>query len=180
MPYKRTGKPNGRPVGSTVPLQKHPCRNVLGCADALQWFGRLSAQKAWLLLTVFLTATEAEPIPLSEMTQKMRRAFERHREGIGEAIRFTIPQKGNPLSRKIKEHVQPVDSLAKMSRRYVSKSDMGYRHSLAALIYLSVFARGTVAEQEGMVNALVLQLGPDDPQIRQIADSFKTPSLASR
>jgi hypothetical protein len=86
-------------------------RYALQCADALHWFAGMSRQKAYLLLTTFMTAIDVETIPFAEMSTRMRRAFE---EQKGTAVRFTLPQKGNAISKKIKEHVQPVDTLAKM------------------------------------------------------------------
>jgi hypothetical protein len=136
----------------------------------LIWFGRMTPQKAWLLMTVCMTASAAEPIPFNEMSKSMRRAFEQRG---GTAMRVTLPAKGNPMSRKIKEHVQPVDSLAKMSRRYTSEKDMAYRRSLAALIYLAAFAGGDQKQRRGMIDALVMQLGADDPQITEIASRIK-------
>jgi hypothetical protein len=167
MARKATGRPNGRPSGSIVPLQAHPCRTILACADVLHWFAGMSRQKAYLLLTTFMTAIDAEPIPFDEMSTKMRQAFV---EQGGIAMRFTLPAKGNPNSKKIKEHVQPVDTLAKMSSRYTSSTDMAYRRSMAALDYLSVFFEGDAVERQKMVDLLVMQLGADDPQVRQIAD----------
>jgi hypothetical protein len=167
MVRKASVRPRGRPSGSIVPLQAHPCRTILACADALHWFAGKSRQKAYLLLTVFMTAIDAEPIPFDEMSTRMRRAFE---EQKGTAVRFTLPAKGNPMSKKIKEHVQPVDTLAKMSSRYTSSTDMAYRQSLALLVYLSMFAEGSDIERQEMIDVLVLRLGADDPQIRQIAD----------
>ena len=110
-----------------------------------------------------MTAIDAEPIPFDEMSMRMRRAFEQQ-DVI--AMRFTIPWKGNPMSKKIKEHVQPVDTLAKMSSRYTSSADMVYRRSIALLVYLSMFAEGNGTERQKMIDVLVLQLGADDPQVR--------------
>jgi hypothetical protein len=122
------------------------------------------------LLTALVTAVDAEPIPFDEMSKSMRRACEQQDDMI--ATRFTLPAKGNSMSKKIKEHVQPVDTLAKMARRYSSPADMAYRRSLALLIYLATF--GDAAEKGKMVDLLVLQLGPEDPQILAIADQLKT------
>jgi hypothetical protein len=164
---KAAGKPRGRPPGSIVRLQTHPCRTILACADMLHWFGNMPRQKAYLLLTTFMTAIDAEPLPFDAMSTKMRRVFE---EQGGIAMRFTLPAKGNPDSKNIKQHVQPVDTLGKMSARYTSSVDLAYRHSMALLVYLSMFAEGSDIERQKMVDLLVLQLGPDDPQVRQIAD----------
>ena len=177
MARKATGKPSGRPQGSVVPLRAHPCRTILACADALHWFAGMSRQKAYLLLTTFMTAIDAEPIPIDEMSEKMRRAFE---EQGGTAVRCTLPAKDNPMSKKIKEHVQTVDTLAKMSSRYTSSTDMAHRQSLALLIYLSMFAEGNDSERQKMIDVLVLRLGADDPQIRQIADRASAMAANSR
>jgi hypothetical protein len=60
MARKATGKPGGRPV---VPLHAHPCRAILAFADSLHWLGGMSRQKAYLLLTAFMTAVVARSTP---------------------------------------------------------------------------------------------------------------------
>jgi hypothetical protein len=129
----------------------------------------MSQQKAHLLMTVCMTAIDAEPIPFEELTGKMRPAFEQ--QG-GVAVRYTLPAKGNQDSRKVKEHIQAVDSLNKMAARYSSPEDLGYRRSLALLVYLSVFCEGG-AVRDGMIDALVLQLNERDPQILAIVDRLR-------
>jgi hypothetical protein len=46
-----------------------------------------------------MTAIDIAPIPFDEMTKKMRRAFE---EQGGTAVRFTLPAKGNSMSKRSK------------------------------------------------------------------------------
>jgi hypothetical protein len=60
-----------------------------------------------------------------------------------------------------------------MACRYTSSVDLAYRRGMALLVYLSVFAEGSGAERQRMIDTLVLQLGPDDPQVRQIAERIR-------
>jgi hypothetical protein len=68
--------------------------------------------------------------------------------------------------------------LAKMSSRYTSSTDMAYRRSMAMLVYLSVFTEGNARDQQKMIDLLVMQLGPDDPHVRQNCGSDQVSSLS--
>jgi hypothetical protein len=76
-PHRATGEPVGRPLGSSIPLRNHPKRLVLGCADMLKWWGGCTNQRAYLICSIFMLKTRDEPIPFNEMTDKIRRHYER-------------------------------------------------------------------------------------------------------
>ena len=166
MARVRTGKPNGRPRGSKIPLKNHPNKLALALADVLQGFAGLSAQKARLWVTIFMTGTDARSIPFSEMSEKARKYFEKG----WVAMSIKVPGAGNPASQKIKEHFQAIDTLDKMAARYSSPADLSYRRSLAAFVHLSMFAQGNETQRRAMVELLLLQLDDPDPQLRAIAD----------
>jgi hypothetical protein len=168
-PHRATGEPKGRPLGSSIPLQRHRNRVILGCADTLRWFGGLTNQKAFLVTSAFMLKTDDELIPFNELTVKMRRRFER---GLTVTRRFTLPAMGNPTSMKIKERVPLVDTLARMSRRYVSEADMEYRRHMAALICVIVFGKDK-AQRMVTLEMLARQLDAEnDPQIKPIVEQL--------
>jgi hypothetical protein len=169
-PHRETGEPKGRPLGSSIPLHKHPKRLVLGCADMLIWLGGFTNQKAYLVCSAYMWGTDDGPIPFNEMTDKIRRHFER---GLTVARRLKLPRGSmKPDSIKIKECIPTVDTLARMSRRYVSEEDMKYRSSMAALICMVVFGKDR-AQRILTLEMLVRQLhAENDPQIKPIVEQL--------
>lgn len=165
MARKRTGRPNGRP---RIPLREHPNKLHLALCDCLQKFGGMSAAKARLYVVALMTGVDPQPTPFEQMTAKMRERFEKG----WTVMSVEIPGSGNKASSKPKERFQSINALEQMAERYSSPEDLGYRTGLAALVGLSLFAKGNDAARRGMVEMLLMHLDDPDPRVRAIADQI--------
>jgi hypothetical protein len=153
----------GRP---SIPLKDHPFKLPLVCVDLLFAAG-MSRQQATLLITAIFFAEGVEPVAPADLAAKMRRAFE---QNGGLPLGYTIPASGNPETRKVKECMQPVDTLNKLDKRYAWGADRQYRDALAKLVLLAVFVEGDKEERRKMVETLKRQLDDPDPQIQGLVE----------
>jgi hypothetical protein len=135
----------------------------------IRWLWGGTNQKAYLLANIFMTATDVEPVPFHKMSEKMQAIYDRTG---GEVRSFTLPNKvwSKSESTQLKERMQPIDSLCKMSKRYSSEVDLNYRRSLALLIHMSICCGDKVRRRQTL-DVLAQQLdASNDPMLGPVVE----------